>query len=287
MLNTRILWVEPRWMPFAIELRRFLAHLSLREIDEIFESTGARLTEENLERERALSIADGTMCRPRAQVWMERIDWKNQPEEVLSTILNRTIRKFQSGPNMGFVALSQPLIYELGQIGFDVIEDYKIIPKRQVNTEVKIPESASGIRIEISRLEKLISTADQDPHPLIGGTKNLVEATCKFLITQRGGEYSKDATMDELIKKARVAVGVVEEKEIMQVHQRELLSGLGQIVRSISTSRNRTRSSGGHGSEILEPGLEPHFARLVVDCGLAWTRFMLEQLEVVKRSTEI
>jgi hypothetical protein len=31
--------------------------------------------------------------------------------------------------------------------------------------------------------------------------------------------------------------------------------------------------SGGHGLEILESGVELLFVRLVVDCGLAWTRF--------------
>jgi hypothetical protein len=271
-------------MPFAIELRRFFVNLTIRDIEEIFQSTGARLQQKDHERESDLATALKGVRRACAQIWMERLDWQNKPEIMLSNILKRSLRKIESSPTLDIDELLEPLLFELNELGFEVDENYLIMPKHQVNTEVKIPESATGIRIEISRMEKLIYTVDSDPHPLIGGTKNLVEATCKFLITQCGGEYSIDATMDELIKRARIAVGVVEDKEIMQVHQRELLSGLGQVVRSISTNRNRTRGSGGHGSEILEPGVAPHFVRLVVECGLAWTRFMLEQLEVVKKS---
>ena len=37
---------------------------------------------------------------------------------------------------------------------------------------------------------------------------------------------------------------------------------------------------------IKKASVEAHFARLVVDCSLAWTRFLLAQLEAIQQPSE-
>lgn len=280
-VNTRILWADHPWQGFAIELRKLLGNLTVGEITSIFQALNFSLQQAHLERERLLILELGQR-KARAQSFLERIAWTSEPSEVLENVLRRTDRVLRGRFPMDATAFEQPIFWELEQIGYNVNAKWEVVTHAELIADVKLPETATGIQIELDRLQRMILEIDSDPHAILGKTKDLVEATCKVVIRARGVDIPKHATLGELAKLAEPILDLDLSNERVLGFHKIVLGGLRSILSSIGAVRNKVQGAGGHGSAVVEEDIDAAFVRLFADSGIAWSRFFLAHLD--KRS---
>ena len=131
------------------------------------------------------------------------------------------------------------------------------------------------IRIQIDIMMGQVEAA---PHIAIGKAKELLETTCKQVLEERGIQYEKDLDFNQLVKKAREAVGLtpesVSEDSPAKAIAGRILGNLGQIAHGMSELRNLYGD--GHGKSVSFVSLPPRYARLAVGTATAAARFIWE-----------
>ena len=127
----------------------------------------------------------------------------------------------------------------------------------------------------IERLERAI---DGDPDLAIGTAKELVEACCKTILTNRGVPFTKSDDLGNLTKKVTkelqlVPEGITEEAKGAE-NIRLILRNLTQLTNNLAQLRGLYGT--GHGRDGRHRGLQPRHARLAVASAVAFIDFVTE-----------
>jgi Abortive infection C-terminus len=145
---------------------------------------------------------------------------------------------------------------------------------RSVATRLDLP----GLQLQIDRIVASINT---DPAHAIGTAKEMIETTCKSILTARGESYSKSADVPELVKQTRKVLKLLPEDVPDSARGadtiRQLMSQLGSIAQNVAELRSLYGT--GHGKEGKARGLQPRHARLVVGSAATLATFLLETHE--------
>lgn len=132
----------------------------------------------------------------------------------------------------------------------------------------------SAIRVELARIEASIHT---DPGTAIGKAKNLIEATAKAVLLDRGKPVSDASKVPQLAAQAMEALGVDRRAAGHDQKVAWILGQLHGLTNGIAALRNDVGD--GHGQATATSGLDLRYGRLAVRAAIAWCAFMLETLE--------
>jgi hypothetical protein len=136
----------------------------------------------------------------------------------------------------------------------------------------------SGIRAELERIRRALPN---DPAGAIGAAKQLVEATAKVVLTERGLPVDDNAKVPELVKAAQQALHLHPSSTTTGPDSSEavkkILGGVSSIAIGVAELRNRGYGSG-HGQASTPSGLSPRHAHLAVNAAIAWCHLLLDTL---------
>jgi hypothetical protein len=174
--------------------------------------------------------------------------------------------------------------------GFELVEIKKISGRsvygwRQLGdwhkvSQVQADELAETFGTDYIRIQIdiMMGQVESAPHIAIGKAKELLETTCKQVLDERSIQYAKDLDFNQLVKKAREAVGLVPESVAdgspAKTIAGKILGNLGQIAHGMSELRNLYGD--GHGKVVSFVSLPPRYARLAVGTATAAARFIWE-----------
>jgi hypothetical protein len=248
----------------------------LREIDTVFEPIGYTLGPQRQAREEWLAT-EGRLGqrRARAQVWLERINWKADPPYGLYDALSRLAHLIDTQPDPE--ELTGPvrmLNRELAKHGVTLdLFACEVVPLSRVP---KLATDLAGVALEMQRIEQ--SMGDGDALATIGAGKNLVEAAAKAVLRELGEPVAADDKVPALVARTHQALGVAAGSDLPEA-LRTILGSSQKIASSLAELRNSTDGSGGHGSAEPASWVQPEHARLVAESAVAWTRFILATFE--------
>ena len=145
--------------------------------------------------------------------------------------------------------------------------------------------SDTATRFDIPELQKQIVRAqnsiENDPAHAIGTAKEMVETTCKTILTERGIAYGPDEKLHSLVKMTREALQLLPDdvpnsaRGAESIHK--ILGSLGAVAQG--TAELRSLFGTGHGREGKAKGLTPRHARLAVGSAATLSMFLLETHE--------
>jgi len=134
---------------------------------------------------------------------------------------------------------------------------------------------APNLRLQLDRIESSIET---DPRLAIGTAKELIETTCKTILTERKVPVDPKWNLMDLVKTVRKELQLVPDdipdsaKAADSI--KRLLSNLATIVQGIAELRNPYGT--GHGPDGRVTGLQPRHARLAAGAASTLATFLFE-----------
>ncbi|MFF0293717.1 abortive infection family protein [Kitasatospora sp. NPDC004614] len=136
----------------------------------------------------------------------------------------------------------------------------------------------SGILVELDRVHRDLS---DDPAGAIGSAKQLIEATAKTVLRERGLPIDENAKMPALIKQAQKALALDASAAIPGPDGtdavKKILGGAAAIAIGIAELRNRGYGTG-HGQASAPTGLGVRHAHLAANAAITWCELMLDTL---------
>jgi hypothetical protein len=138
--------------------------------------------------------------------------------------------------------------------------------------------AAADVPHLLQQLERIRGAADADLWLVIGTAKELVETTCKTILTDRGKVIDKAWSLMDLCKEARKELRLTPDNipdgakaaDTIKV----LLNNLASIVHGLSELRNPYGT--GHGPEGRARGLERRHANLAAGAASTLAMFLFE-----------
>lgn len=175
--------------------------------------------------------------------------------------------------------ISESLQKWLKRDGF-VYRDGRLVALGDVAVTPKLSETARAFDAHYlhTQIERMQAAIESDPRLAIGTAKELVETTCKTILSERGKSF--DPTMDvmDLVKQTRkelqLAPDDVPDSAKAADTIRRLLSNLTTVVQCLSELRNPYGT--GHGPHGKAKGLQPRHARLAVGAAASLAMFLFE-----------
>lgn len=270
-----MLWVSQPWLAVALAMRDLAARFTLREIDTVFEPAGYVLRLEHLDREAELIDELGGRRRARAQVWLERIDWTSNPPTGLFDSLGRLAHLVASAPSgASHESLVQGLNLALAHQDLRLdMSNCRVAP---IGLSLSLPNDLPGVQLELARVEAWHEGGDL--LAVVGAAKNLVEATAKVVLNELDIPVNTTDSVAQLVSRAHEALGLAADAALPKA-LRTVLGSSSKVATSLGDLRNATAGSVGHGTDSPADWVKPAHARLVADCAVAWSRFILATFE--------
>jgi hypothetical protein len=138
-----------------------------------------------------------------------------------------------------------------------------------------IAVDVAQLRVNIQRIRGAI---DDDPALAIGSSKELVEATCKAILTDRNVVFSPSADIPDLValvaKELKLVAATVSDATKGAQAIRRVLGSLANTVHGLAELRNLYGS--GHGKAPGQRGLGPRHARLCAGAAATLATFLME-----------
>jgi hypothetical protein len=133
----------------------------------------------------------------------------------------------------------------------------------------------SQLRVNIKRIKNAV---EEDPALAIGSSKELVEATCKAILVERGVKSPANADIPELVRataeQLSLVAGNVSDGAKGSQSIRRVLGSLANMVQGLAELRNLYGS--GHGRSPGQRGLSARHARLCVGAASTLSLFLME-----------
>ena len=179
---------------------------------------------------------------------------------------------------------------QLRQAGYEIFEEERIggrprfayrqlaqYGRRAVSRARTVADAldAGWMAKSIERLERAVDT---DPDLAIGTSKELVESCCKSILTKRGIEIPKSATLGDLtkllVKELQLVPEGVSDQAKGSENIRLILRNLTQLTYNLAQLRGLYGT--GHGRDGQHRGLQPRHARLAVASAVAFIDFVAD-----------
>lgn len=221
-----------------------------------------------------------------ARQCLSELNGSGEITECINDILN---------PSFGFCRpeQQQELMARFNRVlkfdGYEAVEDglqLKIVPIARNASESHLKAIASraevldheSLRSEIRRIENSI---ESDSSLAIGSSKEMLESTCKAILSELGDEEFAKDDLPKLVKrtcqKLRLVPDTVPDNARGHESIRLVLMNLATIAQHTAQLRNLYGT--GHGKDLKRKGLQPRHARLVVGASSALSLFLLETFE--------
>ncbi len=170
--------------------------------------------------------------------------------------------------------------------GFDV-DDEGRIRSSAVATLAEVPlSSLSDPSAILEHLDRIARTADGDPALAISGSKALIEATTKVVLTELGQPFEERADLPALVRTAQQALALHPESIAPTARGaetvRRLLSNLSQVAIGVAELRNEYGTD--HGRSSATGPLGPRHAHLAVGCAGTYCRLLIETLDARRQA---
>jgi len=137
---------------------------------------------------------------------------------------------------------------------------------------------AAQLRLHIDRIR---NSVDSDPAVAIGSAKELVETTCKTILSERQIAHEESPDLPKLVrtvtKELRLTPDDVKDAEKTTEAMKKLLGSLSAAVQSLAELRNLVGT--GHGRDGRARGPRPRHARLAVGAATTLAMFLFETHE--------
>lgn len=179
-------------------------------------------------------------------------------------------------------AEATPLIDHLHRDGVDTSGESYRLPTRSVSVLQPLKAVAAALTADQmhAQIERIAAAIDTDPALAIGTAKELVETTCKTILTDDGVDPGTQ-DLGDLVKAAckllkLVPDGVPNEAKGADAIRKTLRS-LAATVAGLGEMRNFYGS--GHGQDGRAKGLSPRHARLAVGAASTLAMFLFETHE--------
>ena len=131
------------------------------------------------------------------------------------------------------------------------------------------------------QIDRMRTSLDTDPGLAIGTAKELLETTCKTILTDRGVTPDRGWDVARLVKETRQALALlpsdIEDTAKGAASIKRLLNNLATVVVSLAELRNLYGT--GHGKHGRTRGVQPRHARLAVGAAATLATFLLETHE--------
>ncbi|MEA4929654.1 MAG: abortive infection family protein [Candidatus Limiplasma sp.] len=212
------------------------------------------------------SCSDETLLNFLAEIFHPIVRNDHLPWQKLLDTLNELLRAD------GFEIIEINKLSGRSVYGWRQIGDWHMVSQIQADALADV-FSTDYIRKQIDIMMGQVEAA---PHIAIGKAKELLETTCKQVLDERGIQYTKELDFNQLVKKAREAIGLtpksVADDSPAKAIADKILGNLGQIAQGMSELRNLYGD--GHGKSAGFVSLPPRYARLTVGTSTAVARFI-------------
>jgi hypothetical protein len=258
------------------EFREYFVGTSLRVIGDAFDA-------EDVPCERHYNPPEGGQRRSFVEQYYHSVDWRN-PSHVgrVLRVFASVLMDLEQAGTEGAQRTRARLLGHLLRDGIHLKDGRLALPASSVHTgharSAATRLDLPGLQLQIDRI---VASIDTDPAHAIGTAKEMIETTCKSILTARGESYSKSADVPELVKQTRKVLKLLPEDVPDSARGadtiRQLLSQLGAIAQNVAELRSLYGT--GHGKEGKARGLQPRHARLVVGSAATLATFLLETHE--------
>lgn len=185
----------------------------------------------------SLPSTDGRFKNARGDIWQHTVnnyDWEGMwvkedsrflrgcSDETLLNFLAELFHPVVRNDKLPWQKLLEVLNDLLKADGFELIETKRISGRSVFGwhqlgdwhkvSQVQADELAETFGTDYIRIQIdiMMGQVESAPHIAIGKAKELLETTCKQVLEERGIQYAKDLDFNQLVKKAREAVGLRE-----------------------------------------------------------------------------
>jgi len=213
------------------------------------------------------------------------VDWADEEQvrralRVFESLLRR-LRKEGALESAEEAQISQLLSRD----GCRLDEELRIHVPRVAHLELHLAAlgNASGIRSELERVRRV---GTEYPDDAIGAAKQLIEATAKLVLYERGRPVNENDDVPALIKQAQQALHL--HPAALPLSQastspdnaesiKRILGALSSAAIGVAELRNRYGT--GHGRLTAPTGLGPRHARFAVGTASTWCELLLDTLQ--------
>lgn len=208
-------------------------------------------------------------------------------EDVLATIERNLESSFSDSLRQELTRELRKLTSLLKRDGY-VYEGGRLFPIGEVDlTAVPLATDVVDRTTLLDHIRRIESSIETDPAQAVGSSKELVETVAKLVLQHYGLDPEAYDTLPRLVKQALKCLnlsteGLHEAKKGVE-SIRQVLAALSQIVGGVAELRNLYGT--GHG-RTRSGGLQPRHARLVVGASAILSRFLLETLDVRRKSSD-
>lgn len=256
-------------------MRRLVTDLAVAAIQDYWEN-------EHFAAVPAPSTQDSSVRRATFAAYAEAVDWTDQRHveralRVFETILRRLRRDGLITP-----ASVEEVRDALARDGYDLDQDLRIRPRHAGHLHIRVEglTDPSGIQAELERIRRSVA---EHPDDAIGAAKQLIEATAKVVLKERGQPVDDRDDLADLVKRSQQALLLHPRRSAPLTDPdatnavKRILGGLSSVALGVTELRNQYGS--GHGRHSAPSGLSPRHARLAVNAASTWCEVMLETLD--------
>ncbi|WP_221762251.1 abortive infection family protein [Nonomuraea sp. WAC 01424] len=229
-----------------------------------------------------LPARDTSVRRGTFDSYAAAVDWTDHRHveralRVFEALLRRINRDSGDDSTLSFDEVSDALVRD----GYELGPDLRIRARHLGHLQLHLKDLSdpSGIQAELERIRRSVA---EHPDDAIGAAKQLIEATAKIVLKERGEPLSDHDDLADLVKRSQ---------QSLLLHPRQspplsgpdaagavkrVLGGLSSIALGVTELRNQYGA--GHGRLSAPTGLSPRHARLAVNAASTWCEVMLETL---------
>ena len=258
------------------ELREYFVGYTLREIEMEFDAADVPFDEH-------YTPPTSGQRRSLVEQYYHAVDWNKWSDvrrvvTVYENVLNHLEEQSEIGNEFaekGFRSLKKWIEKD----GFSY-EDSRLTRtgRHQVLEDVSDQAQAFDAPELHRQIERMRNSVEDDPGLAIGTAKELVETTCKSILSERGVEFEPNADLGKLVKETRKSLSLVPDSIRDSARGaesiRRLLSNLGSMVQGLGELRNLYGT--GHGKHGSSRGLSPRHARLAVGAAATLATFLFQ-----------
>jgi hypothetical protein len=228
----------------------------------------------------AIDYEDSSVRRTRFQCYAAAVDWTDVSQVQRALGVFEALLRWLARQDWHTASSLDEVRELLDRDGFRLDEGWRIHWRRPPALEATLAglTDPSGIRAELERIRRALP---DDPAGAIGAAKQLVEATAKVVLTERGLSVDDRAKVPDLVKAAQQALCLHPSATAAGPDGsdaiKKILGGASSIAVGVAELRNRGYGAG-HGQARAPAGLGSRHAHLAVNAAITWCHFLLDTL---------
>lgn len=215
------------------------------------------------------------------------IDWRDSGDvakilHVYENVLTSLEHRADSAMDNTYLTIKEQLEDWLKRDGYQ-LQEGRLLRPGHLPSLAGVLTAATRLTVPeiLKQVERIQAAVDEDPALAVGTAKELLETTCKFILTERSVLPGGSPDVPQLVRATAKALKLLPD-DIPDAAKgadsiRRVLSSVTQIASGVAELRNLYGT--GHGRDGKRRGLLPRHARFVVTSVAAAATFLLETHE--------